>query len=142
MLNLGIDVNCNNHNWRGTMAKMLSKPKYWASNSGNSFFPGYWPTDPADFNTTGFSMIPAGYCYFVDNGYAYYTNYNCSLNGGSNWHKHYYYPNTGLNTYAYFWTSVSGEYRQFSYAQTGSYYGTGESATTTAMSVRCLKDYN
>ena len=136
LLNLGIDVNCNNHNWRGTMAKMMSKPKYWVGNSGNSFFPGYWTTDTADFNTTGFSMIPTGNR-TVSSSCCYYCTYN-----NSSTHYHYTYNHSNLNYYAYFWTSVSGEYRQFSYAQTGSYYGTGESTTNTAMSVRWLKDYN
>ena len=117
------------------MAKMLSKPKYWTGDSGNSFFPGYWTTDTLDFNTTGFSMVPAGYRYITSS-----CCYACSYNSST--HTHYKFLQYYLNEYAYFWTSVSGEYRQFSYAQTGSYYGTGESTTTTAMSVRCLKDYN
>ena len=137
VLNVGIDVNCSNTGWRGTMAKIMAKPKYWVSNSGNSFFPGYWTTDSVDFNNTGFSMIPAGYCYYTSS----YANYYNACDNSGGYHPHAWYPNVNLNYYAYFWTSVSGEYRQFSYAQTGSYYGTGQ-ATTTAMSVRCLKDYN
>ena len=135
-LNVGIDVNCSNTGWRGTMAKMLSKPKYWSGDSGNSFFPGYWITDTADFNTTSFSMIPTGRWTSSSN-----CCYTCSYNTGTT-HTHYKYIFSNLNDYAYFWTSVSGEYRQFSYAQTGSYYGKSESTTTTAMSVRCVKDYN
>ena len=136
VLNVGIDVNCSNTGWRGTMAKIMSQPKYWTGNSGNSFFPGYWILDVVDFNNTAFSMIPAGYCYYTSYGNTYFNN--C---GNGSYHTHYYYPNVELNSSAYYWTSVSGEYRKFSYNQTGSYYGTGQ-ATTTAMSVRCLKDYN
>ena len=134
VLNVGIDVNCSNTGWRGTMAKMMAKPKKWSSDNGNSFFPGYWTTDSTDFNTTGFSMLPTGYCVYSSDYW-----YTCSYSSSS--HYHYRYLYSGINLYAYFWTSVSGEYRQFSYAQTGSYYGTGQ-ATTTAMSVRCVKDYN
>ena len=83
-------------------------------------------------------MIPAGYCYYVANGSSSYYN-NCGNYG--TYHAHYYYPNVDLNASAYYWTSVSGEYRKFSYNQTGSYYGNGQ-ATSSAMSVRCLKDYN
>ncbi|MBP5710484.1 MAG: hypothetical protein J6W84_05860, partial [Bacteroidales bacterium] len=36
VLNVGIDVNCSNTGWRGTMAKVMSQPKYWIENSGNS----------------------------------------------------------------------------------------------------------
>ena len=137
-LNTGIDMNCSNTGWRGTMAKMMSKPKYWSADPGNSFFPGYWTTDSTDFNTTGFSMIPNGYRYNTSYGsYCYYGDY-C---GYTSCHTHYYYPTANQTSAAYFWTSVSGTYRQFSSSQTGSYYGTGQ-ATTSAMSVRCVKDYN
>ena len=139
-LNTGIDMNCSNTGWRGTMAKMMSKPKYWSADGGNSFFPGYWTTDSTDFNTTGFSMIPNGYRY---NNSSYstwnYSSENTNCYGQS--HYHYYYPTSSKTSAAYFWTSVSGTYRQFSSSQTGSYYGTGQ-ATTSAMSVRCVKDYN
>ena len=137
LLNLGIDVNCNNHNWRGTMAKMMALPKYWTGNSGNSFFPGYWQTDTLDFNTTGFSMIPTGYRPMTGGSY---DNWNAYC-GTNSYHYHYYFATSYMNEYANFWTTVSGEYRRFSYSQTGCYYGVSE-PTNTGMSVRCLKDYN
>ncbi len=136
-LNTGIDMNCSNTGWRGTMAKMMSKPKYWSADPGNSFFPGYWTTDSTDFNTTGFSMIPNGYRYYTYSTGSSWSSY-C---GSGSYHSHYAYPTSNKTSAAYFWTSVSGTYRQFSSSQTGSYYGTGQ-ATTSAMSVRCVKDYN
>jgi uncharacterized protein (TIGR02145 family) len=134
-LNPGIDVNCSNTGWRGTMAKMLSKPKYWSSYTNNSFTPGYWQTDSTGFNTTDFSLIPTGYVYqtsrYADDYYSY-----C---GNSGYHTHYYYPHTGLTTDAYFWTSSSGKYRRINYAETGIYYTT--ETLTNAYSMRCVKDY-
>ncbi|MCQ2286934.1 MAG: hypothetical protein MJZ76_08685 [Bacteroidales bacterium] len=136
LLNTGIDVNCSNNNWRGTMAKVLSAPKNWSADSGNSFFPGYWHTDATGFNTTGFSMLPNGYRKL----YQTYSSYWSVCNNNS-YHIHTSYPTYDKTTAAYFWTAVKGEYRMFSTSQTGSYYGNAE-PTTSAMSVRCLKDYN
>ena len=134
-LNPGIDVNCSNTGWRGTMAKMLSKPKYWSSYTNNSFTPGYWQTDSTGFNTTDFSLLPTGYVYYADR---YASDYG-SYCGNSSYHTHYYYPRSGLTTDAYFWTSSSGKYRSIDYAETGIYYSSA--SLTNAYSVRCVKDY-
>ncbi len=139
-LNTGIDMNCSNTGWRGTMAKMMSKPKYWSADAGNSFFPGYWTTDSTDFNTTGFSMIPNGYRYYTSSYSTWnFSSINTNCYGQS--HYHYYFATGAKTSAAYFWTSVSGTYRQFSSSQTGSYYGTGMD-NSNALSVRCVKDYN
>ena len=135
-LNPGIDVNCSNTGWRGTMAKMLSKPKYWSSYTNNSFTPGYWQTDSTGFNTTDFSLIPTGYIYYTNTSSYDFGPY-C---GNSGYHTHYYYPYSGLTTDAYFWTSSSGKYRSINYAETGIYYSSGQTLTH-AFSMRCVKDY-
>ena len=134
-LNPGIDVNCSNTGWRGTMAKMLSKPKYWNTYTNNSFTPGYWHTDSTGFNTTDFSLLPTGYVYNADR---YASDYG-SYCGDNSTHYHYYYPRTGFTTDAYFWTSSSGKYRRINYAETGIYYSSA--SLTNAYSVRCVKDY-
>lgn len=146
-LNPGIDVNCSNVGWRGTMAKMLSQPKYWSSYSNNSFTPGYWHTDSTGFNTTDFSLIPTGYIYMSTLSWLYYYSggYNSSQDSylcpySSSNHSHYQYNPTGLNTSAFFWTSSSGKYRQISYSETGIYYNNGQTLTN-AYSMRCVKDY-
>ena len=145
-LNPGIDVNCSNTGWRGTMAKMLSKPTLWTATTLNSFTPGYWSSDSTGFNTTDFSLIPAGYVYYTSYGGAYYNTssqsgytHTCVYNNNS-YHTHYYYPFNEKNTYAYFWTSSQGKYRRMAYDETGIYYGTGQTLTN-AYSVRCVKDY-
>lgn len=145
-LNPGIDVNCSNTGWRGTMAKALSKPEIWSTYTNNSFTPGYWTTDTTGFNTTDFSLIPAGYVYYNSYGNSYFNtdsqtgySYTCVYNNTS-WHTHYYYPNVSQNSAAHFWTSSSGKYRGMSYSETGIYYGTGEEPSR-AFSLRCVKDY-
>jgi len=146
-LNPGIDVTCSNTNWRGTMAKMLSKAKIWTAYANNSFTPGHWQTDSTGFNTTDFSLIPAGYVRYANYGGSYFNtidqsgySYICVYNNNS-YHTHYYYPFTSQNTVARFWTSSSGKFRGMSYNETGIYYGSSEDSRS-AFSVRCVKDYN
>ena len=139
----GIDVNCNSTGYRGSMAKRLAAPQYWASYSSNSFAPGYCQTDTTGFNTSGFSAIPAG-CLSH-----YYPAYNGDCTSGNT-------PSfTGIDTYAYFWSCTvnsSGSYnpvyyRAFNYSYSGiqlekkvtSFYG-GSSTYYYAFSVRCVKN--
>jgi uncharacterized protein (TIGR02145 family) len=136
LLNPGIDVTCSNANFRGTMAKMLAKPKYWNSYTNNSFTPGYWHTDSTGFNTTDFSIIPTGYIY-------QYSQYSCYYNsycGHDYCHDHWIYVRTGITTDTYFWTSSSGKRRKISYNETGIEFATNRPLTD-AYSVRCVKDY-
>jgi len=137
LLNPGIDVTCSNTNFRGTMAKMLAKPKYWNSYTNNSFTPGYWHTDSTGFNTTDFSIIPTGYIYESSQG-SY--NYNSSGCGSDSYHHHWIYVRTGITTDTYFWTSSSGKRRKISYNETGIEFATSRPLTD-AYSVRCVKDY-
>ncbi len=146
-LNPGIDITCSNANFRGTMAKVLAKPKYWNSYTNNSFTPGYWHTDSTGFNTTDFSLIPAGYIYESYGGIYYYSTYSssydsyyCPLQGNNNNHSHYTYHPANLTTDAYFWTSSSGKSRQINYSETGIKLATNV-ALINAYSVRCIKDY-
>jgi uncharacterized protein (TIGR02145 family) len=135
-LNPGIDITCSNANFRGTMAKVLAKPKYWSSYTNNSFTPGYWHTDSTGFNTTDFSLIPTGYVYesgLSSSGYSDYCGYG-------SYHTHWIYVRTGITTDAYFWTSSSGKSRQINYSETGIKLATGVTLTN-AFSVRCIKDY-
>ena len=139
----GIDVNCNSTGYRGSMAKRLAAPQYWASYPSNSFAPGYCQTDTAGFNTSGFSAIPAG-CLSH-----YYPYYNGDCTSGNT-------PSfSGIDTYAYFWSCTvnsSGNYnpvyyRAFNYSYSGiqleqkvtSFYG-GTSTYYYAFSVRCVKN--
>ena len=135
-LNPGIDITCSNANFRGTMAKILAKPKYWSSYTNNSFTPGYWHTDSTGFNTTDFSLIPTGYVYETSQYSSGYSDY-C---GYGSYHIHWIYVRTGITTDAYFWTSSSGKSRQINYSETGIKLATSVTLTN-AYSVRCIKDY-
>ncbi len=136
LLNPGIDVTCSNANFRGTMAKMLAKPKYWNSYTNNSFTPGYWHTDSTGFNTTDFSIIPTGYIY---EDYTWSYNWSSYCGDGSS-HQHWIYVRNGITTDTYFWTSSSGKRRKISYNETGIEFATSRPLTD-AYSVRCVKDY-
>jgi uncharacterized protein (TIGR02145 family) len=136
-LNPGIDITCSNANFRGTMAKVLAKPKYWSSYTNNSFTPGYWHTDSTGFNITDFSLIPTGYIYERESSWSSGWDSYC---GNTSYHYHYIYARTGITTDAYFWTSSSGKSRQINYSETGIKLATGVTLTN-AFSVRCIKDY-
>ena len=136
-LNPGIDITCSNANFRGTMAKVLAKPKYWSSYTNNSFTPGYWHTDSTGFNITDFSLIPTGYIYERESSWSSGWDSYC---GNTSYHYHYIYARTGITTDAYFWTSSSGKSRQINYSETGIKLATGVTLTN-AYSVRCIKDY-
>ena len=128
----GIDVNCATYSYRGSMAKKLSAPQYWTGYQSNSFAPGYWQFDPAGFNTSGFSAIPAGLLS------AYYS-------GGIPSYQN-------LNDYAYFWSCTTNStswnpvnYRIISHSSSGvslssTYTTYGSGTTYYAMSVRCVKN--
>lgn len=146
-LNPGIDISCSNTGWRGTMAKVLCQPDFWTSYGNNSFTPGYWHIDSTGFNTTDFSVVPAGYFTYNESNSQYFNvpgqqsgySYTC-VYGNTGYHKHYYYPFSSKNTVARFWTSSSGKYRSMSYNETGINFGTGAHSDN-GYSVRCLKDY-
>lgn len=119
------------------MGRMMAQPLYWNSYPSNSYTPGYWQTDSTYFNSTDFSVLPAGYIYSTSEA-NYFSGTGC--NNAGNWHTHYYTSRTGFTTTAYFWTCTSGIYRYLSYDKTGIYFGTGR-ASNYAYSVRCVKDY-
>ncbi len=139
LLNPGIDLNCSNVGWRGTMGRMMAKPQYWNSYPGDSFTPGYWRTDSTYFNATDFSVIPAGYVYPTKRENSSYSEY-ISYCGQDGYHYHSYTVRAGFTTTAYFWTCTSGKYRYFSYDKTGIYYGISQPSHY-AYSIRCVKDY-
>jgi len=128
----GIDGSCSTSGYRGTMAKKMALPQYWSSYPSNSFAPGYWRNDTAEFNTSEFSATPGGrYVRFF-----YYSGYSYN-----------YESFDGLNNYGFWWSCTSTgsyqyRYRQISYSETGINSGitTSDDDYSYAMSVRCLKN--
>ncbi len=128
----GIDGSCSTSGYRGTMAKKMVLPQYWSSYPSNSFAPGYWHNDTAEFNTSEFSATPGGRYerYYHYSGYSYnYESFD------------------GLNNYGFWWSCTSTgsyqyRYRQIAYSETGINSGitTSNSDYSYAMSVRCLKN--
>ena len=98
----------------GTIAKALSRPTGWSSNTGTGCNAGN-TGDKA--NATGFAAVPAGYCFFGD----FYS----------------------FGYYAYFWSATQDDGYNAGYwrlRSDNSFVASGNGGKDYGFSVRCLRD--